>query len=130
MIPVEKRPGYAFCTIMLQRDRKELYERIDRRVVSMFEKGLREEVEKLKDMGYGKDSPGMKAIGYREFFDGQSQSDRDLIQRIQLDSHRYAKKQYTYMKGISGIQIHADDTKAVEGAIRAFCSSVHFPEGW
>lgn len=130
MIPVEKRPEYAFCTIMLQRDRKELYERIDRRVVSMFEKGLREEVEKLKDMGYGKDSPGMKAIGYREFFDGQSQSDRDLIQRIQHDSHRYAKKQYTYMKGISGTQIHADDTKAVEGAIRAFCSSVHFPEGW
>lgn len=130
MIPVQERKEYSFCTIILQRDRKELYERIDRRVISMFESGLRDEVEKLKQMGYGKDSPGMKAIGYREFFDGESQTDADLIGRIQHNSHRYAKKQYTYMNGISGIQINADDISGVEKAIRGFCSQEHFPAGW
>ena len=130
MIPVREREEYSFCTIILQRDRKELYERIDRRVISMFENGLRDEVEELKRMGYGKDSPGMKAIGYREFFDGESQTDKDLISRIQHNSHRYAKKQYTYMNGISGIQINADDMDEVENAISSFCSLEHFPAGW
>ena len=130
MIPVENRSEYSFCTIILQRDRKELYSRIDQRVISMFENGLRDEVEKLRQMGYGKDSPGMKAIGYREFFDGESQADADLISRIQHNSHRYAKKQYTYMNGISGIQINADDIDGVEKAISSFCSQEHFPAGW
>lgn len=123
MIPVEKRSEYSFCTIILQRDRKELYERIDQRVLSMFRKGLRNEVEKLKQMGYGKDSPGMKAIGYREFFDGQSQDEDVLIQRIQHNSHRYAKKQYTYMNGISGTEVHADDLNAVENIISDFTAA-------
>ncbi|MBO4319828.1 MAG: tRNA (adenosine(37)-N6)-dimethylallyltransferase MiaA [Treponema sp.] len=130
MIPVEERSEYSFCTIILQRDRKELYERIDQRVVSMFKKGLRNEVEKLRQMGYGKYSPGMKAIGYSEFFDGESQEDEALIKRIQHHSHRYAKKQYTYMNGISGTVIHADDIDGIEKTISSFCSQVHFPAGW
>jgi tRNA dimethylallyltransferase len=43
-----------------------LYQRIDERIDSMFEKGLLNEVQNLLDAGYSPDLPTMSAIGYRE----------------------------------------------------------------
>ncbi|MCI5607658.1 MAG: tRNA (adenosine(37)-N6)-dimethylallyltransferase MiaA, partial [Spirochaetia bacterium] len=50
--------------------------------------------------GYSKDTPGMKAIGYSEFFEYE---DIETVKdRIKHDSCKYAKKQYTYIKDIPG----------------------------
>ena len=93
------RDRYDFITIILERDREDLYKRIDTRIDEMFSQGLCEEVESLKKMGYTKEMPGMQAIGYREFF-MDLKSEEEIKEKIKHDSHKYAKKQYVFMKGI------------------------------
>ncbi len=122
-LPDEPRKEYRFCTIILDRPRDELYRRIDRRVDQMFELGLEREVRGLVSMGYGIDAPAMKAIGYSEFFEGGFMSlGIDAIrERIKNHSHRYAKKQYTYMRGIPGAKIvPAEDIVAVSDIVSSF----------
>ncbi len=119
-LPSEPRSQYDFCTIVLNRCRDELYERIDRRVDMMFENGLPEEIRMLKNMGFTADTPGMKAIGYREFFSGDE--DLEVIKyNIKNNSHHYAKKQYTYMKGIPGAHfIDYSDSEQVKSVVKEF----------
>jgi len=62
------RGGYRFLPVELSRPREELSRRIDARVDAMFARGLAAEVAALAERGYGPEAPGMKAIGYREFF--------------------------------------------------------------
>lgn len=123
-LPCKLRSQYNFCTLILNRSREELYERIDLRVEKMFEAGLAQEVEALKKSGLTKDSPAMKAIGYSEFFmDGLSLE--QIKEKIKFNSHRYAKKQYTFMRGIPGaIVVQADDKERIKKIILDFISSV------
>ena len=70
----------------------------------MFDMGLENEVRSLIKQGYGKDTPGMKAIGYSEFF--QYSTKEEIASAIKHNSCKYAKKQYTYIKDIGcGIRI-------------------------
>ena len=62
------RPAYRFLAVSVERERSELYRRIDERARAMFAAGLPAEVESLRAAGYGPDAPGLRAIGYREFF--------------------------------------------------------------
>ena len=123
-LPDVPRSQYEFLTIILNRDKDDLYRRIDLRVEKMFEEGLAEEIEKLKSMGYTKDTPAMKAIGYSEFFiDGLSVD--QVKEKIKNDSHHYAKKQYTFMRGIPGaLTVDADDKDRVARLVGDFISSV------
>lgn len=123
-LPDVPRSQYEFLTIILNRDKDDLYRRIDLRVEKMFEEGLAEEIKKLKSMGYTKDTPAMKAIGYSEFFiDGLSVD--QVKEKIKNDSHHYAKKQYTFMRGIPGaVTVDADDKDRVARLVGDFISSV------
>lgn len=119
-LPDSPRNEYDFLTIVLDRPKDELYERIDLRVEKMFEAGLENEVNNLVSMGYTKDSPAMKAIGYSEFFEGIS-SVSQIKEKIKNDSHHYAKKQYTFVRGIPGaVTVKADDIDAVAKLVRNF----------
>ncbi|MCI5606250.1 MAG: tRNA (adenosine(37)-N6)-dimethylallyltransferase MiaA, partial [Spirochaetia bacterium] len=94
---VEKnlRDKFDFLFIVLQPPRELLYERIRNRVDVMFQQGLVQEFNSLVERGYSKDTPGMKAIGYSEFFEYE---DIETVKdRIKHDSCKYAKKQYTYI---------------------------------
>ncbi len=123
-IPSVPREKYNFKIIILTRDRKSLYERIDLRVEKMFADGLPEEVERLKKSGLTAQSPGMKAIGYREFF-AENSSLESIKNQIKFDSHRYAKRQYTFMKEIPNAEIFdADNKTELEKSILDFCASV------
>ena len=123
-MPSELRTHYRLLTIILDRPKEELYERIDQRVDSMFDEGLEAEVDMLKKNGYGKDAPAMKAIGYSEFFIENIARD-ELILKIKNDSHHYAKKQYTFMKGIPGaITVGADDTEKIVSLIMEFIDTL------
>ena len=100
-LSVKLRDLYDFCFIVLEPERELLFERIRKRVDLMFEDGLRGEVEKLIKAGYTKESPGMKAIGYSEFFDPALKGDDEKIREaIKHHSCKYAKKQYTYIRDI------------------------------
>ena len=119
-LSAELRKEYDFLTIILSRPREELYRRIDERVEKMFRDGLVSEIENLSKMGYGKDTPAMKAIGYSEFFEGDLSVDQ-IKEKIKSDSHHYAKKQYAFMRGIPGAHfVDADDIKGISLLVGEF----------
>lgn len=92
------RTDYDIKIIELTRPRDELYARINRRVDMMFEQGLADEWRSLCGCGYTSEMPGMKAIGYSEFFLSDDEDEvRDLIRR---HSRRYAKRQMTFFRKI------------------------------
>ena len=94
------RSQYDFLFIVLEPEREVLYQRISDRVDIMFESGLEKEVRTLIAKGYTKESPGLKAIGYSEWF--ESDNIEEIRQAIKHHSCKYAKKQYTYIRDIPG----------------------------
>ena len=81
----------------LNRDREELYERIDERVLRMVDEGLEEEARKMVPY---RDLPSLQTVGYREFFeyfDGLRDLD-STIALIQRNSRHYAKRQLTWWR--------------------------------
>jgi tRNA dimethylallyltransferase len=96
---------YSPLVLSLTRPREELYRRIDRRVDEMFAQGLAREVRSLLERGFSPSDPGMKAIGYREFFiDGTFDADLQAVaSRIKQNTKKYAKRQETYIKTVPGV---------------------------
>ncbi|MBO4859114.1 MAG: tRNA (adenosine(37)-N6)-dimethylallyltransferase MiaA [Treponema sp.] len=101
VVSKQLREMYDFKFIVLEPPRKLLYERIGARVEWMFENGLEAEVRELIQKGYTKDTPGMKAIGYSEWFDEASDIN-EIKAAIIHHSCKYAKKQFTYIRDIPG----------------------------
>lgn len=128
--PRALRQGYAFCAIILTRRREDLYARICARTERMFRAGLEEEVAGLVRDGATEAAPGMRAIGYREFFLPElrrlpaSERTERLKAVIMRDTKKYAKKQITLMRGIPGaVQFHADSADAIAGHIRRWAQA-------
>ncbi|MCX7786215.1 MAG: tRNA (adenosine(37)-N6)-dimethylallyltransferase MiaA [Spirochaetes bacterium] len=117
-VPVSPRLGRSYRLIGLIRDRKELYQRIDARVEEMFKQGLPEEVARLIALGYGEEDPGMRGIGYREFFQLGKEGCLTLSQvktEIQKNSRRYAKRQITFFKSLPGVQwLHPNSIRSLK----------------
>ena len=65
----KQKLGFKFKVIGLTRDREELYQRVDERIVQMFENGFVDEVRALLDQGYHPELPALSAIGYKEVID-------------------------------------------------------------
>ncbi|MBR5155683.1 MAG: tRNA (adenosine(37)-N6)-dimethylallyltransferase MiaA [Clostridia bacterium] len=81
-------------------DRQVLYERIDRRVDIMLEKGLLDEVRRLYESGLGRETTAMQAIGYKELFDfiEDKCTYDEAVEKIKQESRRYAKRQLTWFR--------------------------------
>ena len=110
------RSDFRFKIIELTRPRAELYERINRRVGQMFADGLPEEWRRLRADGCTAASPGMRAIGYAEFF--LSENPDEVRELIQKNSRRYAKRQITFFQKIPGRRrFHPDETGEMRGFI-------------
>lgn len=91
---------YNIYYYVLNMDRAKLYERINKRVDIMFEKGLLEEVKNLKAMGLTDDMQSMKGIGYKEvlyYLDGKISLEQ-CIEMIKQGSRNYAKRQLTWFR--------------------------------
>jgi len=89
---------YNALKIGLQMDRRELYERIDRRVDLMIAAGLVEEVKQLLERGYHAQLKSMQSIGYRhmvEFIQDKLPWD-ECLRTLMRDTRRFAKRQYTW----------------------------------
>ncbi len=88
---------YPIKVIGLTTDREYLYERINKRVDLMINNGLLDEINNLKE--FYKDSRILNSgIGYKEFRDylfNNVELDK-VIDKIKLDSRRFAKRQYTF----------------------------------
>ncbi len=96
----------AWFIMEYRRPRDELRASVEERVDSMFASGLPEEVARLRAMGYGPEAPGMKAIGYSEFFELEAEglTGPALLAsaraRITKDTMRYAKRQATFFRSL------------------------------
>jgi tRNA dimethylallyltransferase len=93
----KKSADRDFCIIKigLEREREDLYRRINARVDDMVENGLENEARGLFDL---RDLNPLKSVGYREFFDffeGRI-SKKKAIELIKRNSRRYAKRQITW----------------------------------
>ena len=115
------RSKYDFLFIVLEPQREVLYERIRQRVDMMFDAGLEKEVRALIGKGYTKETPGMKAIGYSEWF--ESINIEEIREAIKHHSCKYAKKQYTYIRDIPGSTVidfsgSEEDFEKITGLIK------------
>ncbi|WP_251859556.1 tRNA (adenosine(37)-N6)-dimethylallyltransferase MiaA [Clostridium sp. Marseille-Q2269] len=91
---------YNVDYFVLNMNRTVLYERINKRVDLMMDKGLIEEVQKLDSMGYTPDMQSMKGIGYKEilfYLKGNITLD-EAIYLIKKGSRNYAKRQLTWFR--------------------------------
>ncbi len=96
----QKVSPYNFAYFVLTDDRKHLYERIDRRVDLMMEKGLVNEVKKLYDMGYHKDMVSMQGLGYKEllsYLNGECTLE-EAVYIIKRETRHFAKRQLTWFR--------------------------------
>ncbi len=91
---------YDFRYFVLNRDRKILYDRINRRVDLMLEQGLTEEVKHLLDSGYDRNLVSMQGLGYKEiaaYLAGEI-SLSEAAETIKRDTRRFAKRQLTWFR--------------------------------
>ncbi|MDP2807323.1 MAG: tRNA (adenosine(37)-N6)-dimethylallyltransferase MiaA [bacterium] len=98
----EKRQGdnRNYKLIVMDLDRKTLYQRIEARVDGMMAQGLLDEVKNLMERGYGPDSPGMQTVGYQELMAHLS-GKTDMAEAIRLikrNTRHYAKRQLTWFR--------------------------------
>ncbi len=101
-----REPVYDALILGIDADREILYERINMRVDKMMDGGLLEEVRTLCDMGIDRDTTAMQAIGYKEileFLEGNVTID-EAVEKIKMESRRYAKRQMTWFRRNDKIQ--------------------------
>jgi len=108
---VKKR--YNIIKIGLNLPRKELYKKINLRVIKMIEKGWIEEVKNLLEKGYSIELKPFKAIGYKYiiyYLQGRLSLEK-AIELIQRDTRRYAKRQLTWFKKEPDVYWFSSDEK-------------------
>ena len=96
----QKEAAYDFRYFVLNDDRARLYQRIEERVDEMLEKGLLNEVKRLKEMGYQRDLVSMQGLGYKELLShlaGECTLD-EAIYLIKRNTRRFAKRQLTWFR--------------------------------
>jgi len=108
-LPVTIRTDLHVVAVGLERERAALYESVNQRVDEMFRLGLRTEVENLVAAGYRPGDPGLRAIGYREFFSGYDETtelrpDEEVVPLIRRNTRHFAKRQITFFRRMNGVR--------------------------
>jgi len=110
-IPADFTPVF----VGLNRDREALYRRIESRVDAMLQAGLLDEVHTLRDRGWGPDLNALKTVGYQEVFAyfAGAMTYNEMVERIKINSRRYAKRQLTWFRRDDRIHwLDIDKTKS------------------
>ncbi len=101
------RPAPASVPVhALEFPRERLYQRIDRRVLDFFDRGLVDEVRSLQAGERPLSSVAAQAIGYREviaMLAGRATLP-ETIERIQARSRQFARRQATWFRGLEEIE--------------------------
>ena len=97
----QPEPPFSYTTVVLNRDRQKLYDRINRRVDRMLEAGLLDEVRDVMEIdGVQLDEPPLSTIGYREpiqHLRGEIDYD-EMVRLVKRNTRRYAKRQLTWFR--------------------------------
>ena len=109
----KKERPFRIIKIGLNRDREELYNRINQRVDKMMEDGLLDEVKGLVDK---RQTNALNTVGYKELFDyldGRWPLD-EAVERIKGNTRRYSRKQLTWFKRDENMRwFHPDDIQDI-----------------
>lgn len=109
----KKERPFRIIQIGLNREREELYERINRRVDQMMADGFLEEARRVFPYRH---LNSLNTVGYKELFnylDGTWTLDF-AIEKIKRNSRVYARKQMTWFKRDTEIKwFHPDEEKAI-----------------
>ncbi|MBR0258919.1 MAG: tRNA (adenosine(37)-N6)-dimethylallyltransferase MiaA [Prevotella sp.] len=118
----KKERPFRIIKIGLNRDRDELYNRINARVDAMIEQGLLHEAESLYDQ---RQLNALNTVGYKELFDymdGRWSLD-EAVERMKGNTRRYARKQLTWFKRDEQVRwFHPDDKDNILRYIEEFRS--------
>ena len=122
----QKESPYQFVYFVLNRDRQELYRRIDQRVDRMMEQGLLEEVKRLKERGCTSNMVSMKGLGYKELLDylNGMNSLEEAVRIIKRDTRHFAKRQLTWFKRekeVNWIELDGKTEQQVLEEIQMIC---------
>ena len=93
----KKERPFNIVKIGLNRDRNELYDRINKRVDAMMNDGLLDEAKRWYAQ---REFQSLNTVGYKElfsYFDGQW-SLEEAVERIKGNTRRYCRKQLTWFK--------------------------------
>lgn len=93
----KKERPFRVIKIGLNRDREELYDRINRRVLQMIDDGMVEEARKVYPY---RGLNSLNTVGYKElflYFDGEITLS-EAIEKIQNNTRKYARKQITWYR--------------------------------
>lgn len=90
----QERP-FKILKIGLERDREELFSRINQRVDLMMQEGLFNEVKEVQKYCHHN---ALKTVGYSELFDVIDKKNdlKEAIEKIKVNTRRYAKRQLAW----------------------------------
>ena len=94
---LKKKRKFNSIIIGLNGEREKIYQRINRRVDLMIEKGLLDEAQKLYP---NKELNALQTVGYKELFSffEEKVTKEDAIKEIKKNTRRFAKRQLTWFK--------------------------------
>ena len=114
----KKERPFRIIKIGLNRDRSELYERINQRVLQMMDDGLEEEARKVYPH---RELTSLQTVGYKEmfaYFDGDIDQ-QEAIRQIQSHSREYMRKQLTWFKRDPEIKwFHPDQMEEIQSWVK------------
>lgn len=96
-IQQQKKRNFKTIMLVLEKDRKDLYERINNRVDNMMLMGLLDEVKSLEKYQH---LNALQTVGYRELFAymNGNYSLEFAVSEIKKNTRRYAKRQMTWFR--------------------------------
>ncbi len=99
-IESRKKPiEYDYKVFAINWERERLYQRINKRVDIMIEKGLIQEVKNIINQ-YNEFPTAMQGLGYKEVVDyiNGIYTEEEMIEKIKMETRRYAKRQLTWFR--------------------------------
>ena len=109
----KKERPFRIVKIGLNREREELYQRINARVDEMMQRGLLKEAERMYPLMH---LNALNTVGYKELFEyfNGRWSLNEAVERIKGNTRRYARKQLTWYKKDPQIRwFHPDQKKEI-----------------
>lgn len=120
-----KQRPFRIVKVGIERDRQQLFERINRRVDIMMQQGLEAEAREFYPR---RTLNSLNTVGYKEmfaYFDGSMSRD-EAVEKIKTNTRRYAKKQMTWFKLKGDYQwFDADDNSLVDNIVSLLYDKVH-----
>ena len=116
---IVKRRPFDIVKIVLNREREELYERINQRVVDMLATGMVDEALRVYAF---RSNNSLNTVGYKELFDYLDglATFQETVLRIQSNTRRYARKQITWLRRDErAVWFHPDKTEEILNYIGA-----------